>query len=102
MERERVIKVLQMHADELKAVGIDTLSVFGSVARDEQIADSDVDIVIRLNRNFSATGFSYFGALDSIEMRLSELVGRKVDLLVEPVHKQRLTQDIQSDRVVAF
>jgi predicted nucleotidyltransferase len=41
-------------------------------------------------------------ALAALERRLSELLGRPVDLLPEPVEKPRLRINIERDRVRAF
>src|SRR5579875_1337680 len=43
MDRSRVIETLRGHSDELRAAGVVHLSVFGSVARGDQSARSDVD-----------------------------------------------------------
>jgi predicted nucleotidyltransferase len=41
-------------------------------------------------------------ALGALERRLAELVGRRVDLLPEPVEKPRLVAHIDRDRRRAF
>ena len=48
MDREQVIAKLREHEPELKASGIERLSLFGSVARGEARPDSDVDILVDL------------------------------------------------------
>jgi mannose-6-phosphate isomerase-like protein (cupin superfamily)/predicted nucleotidyltransferase len=62
----------------------------GSVARGEAGADSDIDIVVELDRD---RHIGLFG-LVALERRLSGLLGRKVDLLPEPVEKKRLQANI--------
>src|SRR6056297_2927973 len=102
MERELALARLRARADELKAAGIASLSVFGSTARGEANPGSDVDIVIRFSEDFRARGFAYFGALDALQERLSSIVGAPVDLVAEPVRKPRLAEDIEADRIIAF
>ena len=93
-----VIATLRAHEVELRRAGIRHLSLFGSVARGDAEADSDVDLAAELDPE---AGIGLF-ALGALERRLAELVGRKVDLLPEPVEKQRLRANIDRDRRRAF
>jgi predicted nucleotidyltransferase len=102
MDREQVIAMLRAHELELKAAGVLSLSVFGSVAREESGPESDVDIAVRLSEGFSSGGFDYFGRLDDLEQELSQLLGCKVDVVAEPVRKERFQHEIDRDRALAF
>jgi len=95
---DAVIASLQAHAAELRGAGIRHLSLFGSVARGEAGPDSDIDLAVELDRDKQ---IGLFG-LVALERRLSELLGRKVDLLPEPVEKKRLKANIDRDRRRAF
>jgi predicted nucleotidyltransferase len=95
---EQVIATLRAHEAELRQAGIRRLSLFGSVARGDAEADSDVDLAAELDQE---AGIGLF-ALEALERRLAELVGRKVDLLPEPVEKQHLRANIDRDRQRAF
>lgn len=47
MEREEALTILRTHKQELAAkYGVERLGLFGSLARDQASADSDVDIVV--------------------------------------------------------
>jgi predicted nucleotidyltransferase len=102
MNREYAIATLRNHEPELKASGVVTASVFGSVARDDAGQDSDVDVAVRLANNFSEGGFDYFSRLDALEQRLSSILGCKVDVIEEPVRKTLLQLEIDRDRAIAF
>jgi uncharacterized protein len=102
MTRDDVLAALRDHEQELRAAGVVSLSVFGSVARGESRDDSDVDVVVRLGDDFSAPGLDYFGRLDDLERRLSEILGRDVDVIEEPVRKARVQHAIDRDRAFAF
>jgi len=52
------------------------LSVFGSVLRDDFRPDSDVDVLVQFERDYHATLLD----LGGIQMELSDLLGRFVDL----------------------
>ncbi len=95
---EHVIAALRAHEAELRQAGIRRLSLFGSVARGDEEADSDVDLAAELDPE---AGIGLF-ALGALERRLAELIGRKVDLLPEPVEKPRLRANIERDRRLAF
>ena len=95
---ERVVALLRAHEAELRRAGIRRLSLFGSVARGTARADSDVDLAAELDPD---AGIGLFG-LAAVERRLAEIIGRKVDLVPEPVEKPRLRANIERDRVRAF
>lgn len=95
---DTVISTLRAHREELRAAGIRHLSLFGSVARDKADRDSDVDLVAEIDRD---AHLGLFG-LVALERRLGEILGRKVDLIPEPVEKQRLQANIDRDRRRAF
>ncbi|HEY7388527.1 MAG TPA: nucleotidyltransferase domain-containing protein [Bryobacteraceae bacterium] len=99
--RAEFIRILRRHESELRAAGIASLSLFGSVARNEAAA-RDVDIAVRLASNFSKPGLDYFSRLDDLEKRLSEILGCPVDVVEEPVRKPQFQLEIDRDRAVAF
>ncbi len=99
---QRVLDRLRAHEAELRARGVQSLALFGSVARGEAAAGSDVDLVVRLGPEFSTGGFDHFGRLDELRRRLAAIVGRDVDLIEEPVRKERLRREIEAARVHAF
>ncbi len=101
MTRDQVIATLRQHEPELRSAGVVSLSLFGSTARDE--ADpADVDIAVRLADRFSSGGFDYYYQLEQLQQRLSRLIGCKVDLVPEPVQKERFQHEIDRDRALAF
>ena len=78
------------------------MSLFGSAARGENRVDSDVDVAVRLGEKFSKPVLDYFSRLDQLQTRLSEILGCQVDVIEEPVRKDRLQRQIDLDRAVAF
>jgi predicted nucleotidyltransferase len=51
------------------------LALFGSVLRDDFRPDSDIDVLVEFEPGFTP-GLAFFG----MEIELSEILGRKVDL----------------------
>ena len=95
---EHVIATLRAHEAELRRAGIRHLSLFGSVARGDATVDSDVDIAAEFD---PAARMDLF-RLTALERRITEILGRRVDLLPEPVEKPRLRANIDRDRRLAF
>jgi uncharacterized protein len=97
MELQTVIDILKAEEARLRAQGVEALSVFGSVARGEARDDSDVDLLARINRR-------PFGLLElaALEIELGRILGAKVDVLTEPIRRDRLRQRIERDRASIF
>ena len=57
---------------------------------------------MRLGENFSAPGLDYIIRLDDLESRLSEILGRQVDVVEEPVRREPFQREICRDRALAF
>lgn len=102
MDRDAIIATLKRHETELRQLGIDSLSLFGSVARGEATNRSDVDLAVTLNHDRMPTGFHYATRLEELRERLEVTLGQKVDVVPEPVRKRRFQEQINKDRVVAF
>jgi predicted nucleotidyltransferase len=98
MDREQVIARLKAHERELRAAGVIHLSLFGSVARGEARPDSDIDLVVKLDRK---RGIDLF-ELGGLNIRLQDLLGATVDLITEPVRRPRFQERIDRDRVLVF
>ncbi len=98
-----VIAKLREHEDELRAAGAEHLSVFGSVARGEATPESDLDILVKLSDPIMKSGLDYFSAIANLEDRITEITGfHKVDVIAEPLQKERFRLNVEQDRAVAF
>jgi predicted nucleotidyltransferase len=86
----------------LRRAGVLSLSLFGSAARGHAGRKSDIDIVVRLSEAFAQSGFDDLGRLEDLRARLRQIVGREVDIVTEPIRKDRLRRSIEEDRVLAF
>ena len=89
--RNEYINLIRSHADELKnKFGITSMSLFGSVARDEHQEGSDVDIFVVMPPKF----YNHVAAA----LYLEELLGCNVDLIqehrnIQPFFKQQIERD---------
>ena len=57
MRSADVLRLLAEHRDELERLGVASLTLFGSVARDEAGPRSDVDLLVELERPMGLFGF---------------------------------------------
>lgn len=96
------VERLRAHKDELRALGVRSLSVFGSVARGEGGPASDIDVAVRLGSEFAPGGFEYFGKIERLRDQLIAILGCPVDVVEEPVEAEHLQRAIDRERVAAF
>ncbi len=94
MEREKAIKLLSEHMDEIRRdFAVESLALFGSVARGESTSTSDLDILVRYTQT---PGF--FGYLEFKEY-LESLLQQPVDLVTEKALKRQLRDRILREAV---
>lgn len=72
---------------------VKNLGVFGSVARGNATPDSDVDILIELDETIDLFAFA------RLQMYLTELLGKKVDLVLKQEIKARLKESILKETI---
>ena len=77
----------------LKQHGVTRAAVFGSVARGESTAESDVDILVEIPKKHGLFEFLH------IKHTLEDVLGKKVDLLEYDAIKERMKQNILADQV---
>ena len=70
--REEILRIAAAH-------GACNVRVFGSVARGDVDASSDVDVLVDVDG--AADGFAYFGRLEDLRSALADLLGRDVDVV---------------------
>ena len=97
-DRERVLHTIREHEPELRALGVSKLWLFGSLARGEAGADSDVDLMIAIPRGRK---FSLFD-LGEVRVELCELLGREVEVVIEEDLVPGFRSDIAPDLVQVF
>jgi len=76
VNKKQVIEQVRQRESDLRRLGIQSLALFGSWVRDEQNADSDVDLLYRFEEG-GAT-LDHFLAVQAL---LEDALGRPVDLV---------------------
>ncbi len=97
-ERERILATLRRHAPDLARQGVLSLRLFGSVARGEADEASDVDLAGEFD---TAQGFSLID-LVGVEQDLSDLLGRRVDLVSLRGLKPFVRARVEREGILAF
>jgi predicted nucleotidyltransferase len=98
MNKDEVIHKLRAHESELKAAGIVRLAVFGSVARGDNSAESDVDLLA----DFDKTKHYTLLTMGRLENRLADLLGTRVDLSSPEWLKESVKNRVLREAVLAF
>ena len=94
MNREQVIRILKEQTGQLtKQYGVKSLVLFGSVARDEAGASSDVDLLVEFNGPVG-----YFG-LFALQNHLEKLLGCSVDLGTPGSLKPRIRERVMGELI---
>jgi predicted nucleotidyltransferase len=93
---EEIKEILRQHKTELKEkYGVKEIGIFGSYVRGEQKKKSDIDILVEFYEDVEI-GFLKFIELENY---LSELVGRKVDLVTKKALKPNIGRYILKEVV---
>ncbi len=93
MKREKTINTIK---SILKKNGAIKISLFGSFSRNEEKQCSDIDILVKFNRNMG-----YFEFI-KIENELSENIGRRVDLVTEEAINPFMIDSIKKDEMLLY
>jgi predicted nucleotidyltransferase len=73
-----------------------SISVFGSTARDEATADSDIDLLVTFSQPISLL------QMVALERELTEVLGQRVDLLTEASLSPYLRDRILKERRLVY
>jgi hypothetical protein len=90
----------KLHTDEVagicKKYHVASISVFGSAAREEATTESDIDLLVTFSQPTSLL------QMVALERELSEVLGRKVDLLTEASLSPYLRDRILKERRLVY
>jgi predicted nucleotidyltransferase len=97
MDRTEAIARLREHEAELKGLGVQRLFLFGSAARGEARADSDVDLFFDHERG----KLGLFQLMD-VQEAAAKILGRKADVMTRNSLHPVLRQRIESSALQVF
>lgn len=94
-DRAAVRVRIEAARDELESLGVRSLRLFGSAARDELRPDSDVDVLVEFD------GPTRFRAFAATRRLLEQALGRRVDLVTPAALRPALAARIAPELVDA-
>jgi len=97
MDRDTVIRRLKSHEAELRRLGVRGLFLFGSAARDELRADSDVDLFF----DYDKGRFGLFELMD-VKESAAAILGCKVDIMTRDSVHPAIRKRVESAAVQVF
>jgi uncharacterized protein len=89
-----IIAKLSADRDALKNLGVASLKLFGSAARDAAGADSDPDFLVRFD---VAPSYDWFMDL---KFHLEDALGIRVDLVTEDALRPEMRQSVERDALL--
>jgi len=96
MKRSQVLELVKSHQTQLQKLGVISLDLFGSVARDQAHAESDVDFLVELE---GSIGFFVFFR---IKHYLEDILRCPIDLGTADALKEHLREQILEEAIRVF
>lgn len=93
MGRDDLLTVLRAHREDLERYGVESLRLFGSMARGDASAASDVDLLVRFRSTPTFSGFM------RLRIFLEDLLGLKVDLVTESGLREEVRPNVEADTI---
>ena len=94
MEKQVVLTQLRSRIGEIRRrFSVRTLAIFGSTARDDAAAGSDVDVLVVFDRKAT------FDLFMDLKFYLEELLGTQVDLVTEKALRPQLRRAIEQEMI---
>ena len=78
----------------LQDYGVKRVGLFGSVVRGEMREDSDIDILVEIEKDISLLGFI------GLKLEIEEALGKKIDLVEYKTIKPLLRERILNEQVI--
>jgi uncharacterized protein len=92
-DREAILQLLREHREELSQMGVRSLALFGSAAREELQPDSDIDLLAEIAPPYT------FDRYIRVKFFLEDLFGRQVDLVMPETLKPRLRPYVEKEAI---
>ncbi len=97
MDRDQILAILRRHAGDLRRLGASRLFLFGSFARNEAGAGSDVDLFF----DFDDPRFSLV-ELVALQDRIADLLQTRADVMSRGSIHPRLRASIEGSALQVF
>ncbi|MFL5542389.1 MAG: nucleotidyltransferase family protein [Longimicrobiaceae bacterium] len=95
MLRDSILEILEINRGDLKTYGVESISLFGSVARGEEGPRSDVDLLVDVDDEVTLFGLS------RLKHHLEDLLGMPVDLVTTDALRPQMRDSILAEAIHA-
>lgn len=98
MNYEQAKAAFEKHESEIRAMGVLHLALFGSTVRGDTKPDSDVDVLVDIDRDRK------FSLIDhaSLQIYLTDILGRQADVSMRDGLRPYLKENILGEAVGVF
>jgi uncharacterized protein len=93
MDRDFTLALLAQHQTTLRNMGVTSLAIFGSVARNEARPDSDVDLLVEIEAPVT------FDRYMDVKFYLEDLLDKPVDLVTALSLKPQLRSIVEREAI---
>ncbi len=93
-----VLETLRAHESELRRLGASHAAVFGSIVRGEARPDSDIDVLVDLDRDRPMGIFEYV----RLKLYINEILGGAGDVVNRKTLKPLLRESVLRDAIDVF
>jgi predicted nucleotidyltransferase len=91
--RDSVLEILEINREDLKTYGVESISLFGSVARGEAGPRSDADLLVDVDDEVTLFGLS------RLKHHLEDLLGMPVDLVTSDALRPQMRDSILAEAI---
>ncbi len=92
--KEEILETIEANRGKIRGFGVKKLGIFGSFARDEAVADSDLDFIVEFEKKT-------FDSYMDLKFFLEDLFDCRVDLVLSDKIKPRIKTPILKATIYA-
>lgn len=93
MKRDEALALLRSHQADIGRFRVKSLSLFGSVARDEAEPQSDTDLLVEFD------GPATYDLYAGLKFYLEDLLGCRIDLVMNKALRPRMRSSVEREAV---
>jgi len=93
ISRDFVLSTLKEHSEDIKNLGVKTLALFGSTARNEATTDSDLDFLVEFKAELT------FKRYMKLKFFLEDLFNKNVDLVIKTDLKPQIRESVINEAI---
>lgn len=94
MNKQAVLTRLKTNLEEIRQrFSVKTISIFGSIARDESTGNSDVDVLVVFDQKAS------FDIFMDLKFYLEDMLGMSVDLVTDKALRPQVRRTIEQEMI---